>query len=232
MNYFYIIHGDDIAASRQYLFQLKQQLSSQYQPLQLEGKQVALEQIRQAVESSSLFGQTKLLIIENLHSQPASKRSKQLLSYLASKQDHPIILWEKKTLTPAQLKPFKKAQVKKFNLPVLIFKFLDQFGQPRPQPAIKLTQQAVQHHPPELLFSLLIKRVRQILILLTADAQTLKSVDRLADWQIKKIQQQSRVRPAQYWLDLHQKLLDYDHARKTSQPGLDLGQLFIHWWLE
>ena len=103
----FLFHGDNQLASRQALHQA---IAKQQAPLikaeqgrgvpeiiRLDGKTITETDLRQALESQSLFGQAKLVIIDKLPTK--------LIATLAPYQaDTPVFIWHNQALTPSQLK--------------------------------------------------------------------------------------------------------------------------------
>lgn len=100
---------------------------------------MSLDQLVNAVETNSLFGQANSVIIEGIFFQRPSANKKILTEYLELHQGSDIIIWESKDVT-SQLKNFKNIQ--KFDLPKYIFSFLD-------NPSVSGLHQVLQTMPVE-----------------------------------------------------------------------------------
>ena len=93
-----IIHGDNPVGSRDLL---NQQISNYKQKgvkdiVKLDGKKTSLNQVIQSIESQSLFGTDRLVIIENLLTRPKSKDKNEIISYLKNLDTSEIIIWNQK----------------------------------------------------------------------------------------------------------------------------------------
>ena len=107
-----ILHGDNQVTSRQALLAAKEGRTV----LEFTGSNLLLDQLVNAVETNSLFGQANTIVIERAFAK------KEIVEYLINNQDKDIIVWEPKDLS-AKVKNFKNVQ--KFDLPKYIFSFLD-----------------------------------------------------------------------------------------------------------
>ncbi len=139
-----ILHGDNQIASRQALLTAKEGRPI----LEFMGSNLSLDQLVNAVETNSLFGQANTVVIEGIFSQRVSSNKKSITEYLESHQDSDIIVWESKDIS-SQVKNFKNIQ--KFDLPKYIFSFLD-------NPTIPGLHQVLQTMPPEQILASLATR--------------------------------------------------------------------------
>jgi len=83
-----ILHGENLVASRK---RLKEEIDNfrlkfKGEVIKFAGNQVDLTQIKQAVESSSLFGQNRLIVIENLFSGSPSTEKQKIVGFYSSFQ--------------------------------------------------------------------------------------------------------------------------------------------------
>ncbi len=142
-----ILHGDNQVASRQALLTAKEGRPL----LEFMGSDLTLEQLVNAVETNSLFGQANTVVIEGIFSQRPSTNKKSIIAYLEAHQEANIILWESKDVT-SQLKNFKPAP--KYDLPKYIFNFLD-------RPTISGLHQVLQTMPAEQILASLATRAHK-----------------------------------------------------------------------
>ena len=200
-----IFHGDNFVLSRRALNQNLTQT-----PERFDAQNLTEEALIQALESNPLFKIPKLFVMENLLSLPRSKLKESLIKIVLNNAGQNILLWEKKSLTPAVKKQFARAAVKEFKLPAALFNFLD---------ALTLTNfhQALINNPAELIFYLLHRRISQLIQALD-DPASLKG----APWQIAKLKNQAKDYQLDHLVDFHQKLLTLDEQLKTSQSLLPL----------
>lgn len=211
MSDYRIFHGDNHPASRQALNQaIKTEQGREV--IKLDGSKINDTDLHQALESQSLFGQEKLVVID--------KFPTKLIDILAGYQGKtPVFIWHDKALTPAQLKKLGNFKPQLFKIPATVFTFLDQL-------TIASFHQAVKTNTPEQIFYLLHRRVSQ-LIQAKDSPQQLK----LADWQVKKLTHQTHRFSLNQLLKLHSQLLDIDIAIKTGRNFLPLDRTLELWLL-
>jgi DNA polymerase III delta subunit len=218
-----ILHGDDIVSSRNQLQKLLSEAKlAQKEIIQLDGKKCTLTDIKQALESQSLFDQEKLVVIENLFSRQDSKEKKSIINYLFSPiTPIPLIIWESRQLAATQLKGSPKTAIQEFKLPTVIFQFLDTFSPGDSNQNLTLLNQVLQTQPPEILFGMFIKRLRY-LIVAKHSSQSLSQFPELRDWQQRKILQQANQFTTDQLLNLNQKFMETDYQIKTGRTNLSL----------
>ena len=116
----YVLHGDDAVASRNFM----STLVGETIPTMIEGKTVTLLEVQEQAVSNSLFGDEKIVIIENLLSKnPRKKEIAKFLDGLNSSDT--IILWEDKKIPKTTTNMLKSFNVQDFLLPTYYFQFLD-----------------------------------------------------------------------------------------------------------
>lgn len=212
-----LLHGDNQVQSRQHLSQLITSLKSKgAEIVRLDGLKLSLEDLIQATESQSLFGQTKAVVIERLFANPSKNLLKHSCSQLSGDlpSSHHYFIWENKRLTPSQIKKVSRFDSKEFKAPALIFKLLDSLPSSPPAQVLHLYRQALSQSSSELIHYLLVQRVRDLL--------TLDLNRRLAPWQKQRLSNQRQAFSQKVLLSLHQKLLELDYKYKTGQLALDL----------
>jgi len=83
---FKIILGDNIAASRKRLQEIIEKAKSDgLEVVSVSGAKITYSDIRKLLESGSLFGKTKLVVIENFLSSTKSKEKEIILDFLTAK---------------------------------------------------------------------------------------------------------------------------------------------------
>ena len=115
----YIFHGDNQFDSRQALNKLLEQYI-QYDKLKTDSKNIDLDKINLFLQSSSLFAQNKVLIIENFFSTNKSILDK-LIKVIKNSNDIDLIIWQDKALNATQLKTFPQSKVQLFALSNKLF---------------------------------------------------------------------------------------------------------------
>lgn len=235
---FTILHGDNIVASRNVL-QMAKKMAREKEVLVFDGKKVNLTDLKQALEARSLFGQEKLVVIENLISKNKEHRPKastigrsasgrdrpldeknRILNYLkALPADTDLILWEGKKIDGRVFSPFKNAKVQLFKTPAIIFKFLESIRPGNQKMMLSLLENCAKTEPIELIFYMIVRQFRQLLLVKDLGK---KGVTRLASWQYSRLTNQADCFTLDKLLKIYKKLLEIDWQQKTGQTAFDL----------
>lgn len=197
-----IFHGDHTSVSRQALNQaIKAEQGREV--VRLDSSKITETDLRQALESQSLFGQAKLVVIDKL---PVK-----FVDILAQYQGNTsIFIWHDKALTSAQLKKLSNFKSQPFKIPAAIFNFLDQLN-------ISTLHQALKTDAPEQIFYMLHRRVAQLIQAKDSPPQL-----KLADWQKSRLINQAKHFTLDQLLTLHSRLLTIDISIKTGRNFLPL----------
>jgi len=206
-----IFHGDDFVNSRQTLNQ-----SLSLKPDRFNAKDLTQEALTQVLESSSLFGDEKTIVIDNLLTLRPSKQKDALTNIVLKNQDKNVLLWEQKAITPAVKKKFSKAKIQEFKLKANVFKFLDSIQPNSSKQSLVLLHQTLIKDPVELVFYFFSRRISQLIQ--TKDNHGLKG----APWQIGKLKSQTKAFSLDQLINLHQKLADIDFQIKSGQTDVSL----------
>jgi hypothetical protein len=215
-----IIHGEHTVKSRERLGAILQAAHAQNQDVvRLPAKELTPALVEETLVSTSLFGTEKLIVIEELHSLPKSAKKDALIEQLSDVGDTPIVLWEKRQLTPTMLKKFKNAATEEFKSSSVLFRWLDGFGSTANKTQqLKELQEIYNQDGAEFLFAMIARQVR-LLISAKDDGQITG-----APFMITKLKKQASAFTLEKLLAIHQNLLDIDHAQKTSGSRLTLQQ--------
>ncbi len=220
-----ILHGDHIVHSRAALGTYIDTARENNVTIErLVAKKLTRSELEEALVSTSLFATAKLVIIEELHSLPKSKRKDELIALVAEHAAQPatpgetIILWESRSLTPTMVKKFAKARVQEFKLSKKLFSWLDSLGTPNVKQKLLLAQEAIATEGEYLCFSMLVRQVR--LLIQAKDGGTIKG----APFMITKLQSQARRFTLESLLKTHAQLLELDRQMKQSGSILSMTQ--------
>ncbi|HUW21914.1 MAG TPA: hypothetical protein VMW41_04605 [Candidatus Bathyarchaeia archaeon] len=217
-----ILHGANIVASRQALIKIKEAAKgSGKEVIELPEKKLDLALMKQIFESRSLFGQDRLVIIENFFSLPASRDKQTLLHYLkALPAETSLILWDKKQIDGRLLKSFPvKVKITNFKLSPLLFKFLDSFKPGNARLILDLMHQTLKTEATELVFYMLARRTRDLLVGKDLGKAGLSG---LAPWRLGNLLRQGSLFSWQKLLNFHRQLLKIDCEQKTGRASLPL----------
>ena len=119
-----VIHGDDIATSRNNL--ISERLGAK-NPVTFDGEKFTISDLMQSIEGGSLFNEEKEIFIENLFSSKKTNPNfRAILEYINKiTNDAKIIIWEKTELSKTDISAFNKASVRLFKIPQKMFLFVD-----------------------------------------------------------------------------------------------------------
>lgn len=207
-----ILHGENIVQSRKRLTEIvDKSRNSGTEIVYLDGSKVSLTEARSALESGSLFGKTKLVVIENL------KERKEILSYLnKGKFDNDLIIWEQKEIRNDIL---PKSEKEIFKLTPLIFRFLDSLKPGNTKESLRLLAELKQTEEPEMIFYMLVRQFRLLIIACDLGPSGLSE---LSPWQQKKFLGQSGEFNLEQLKEIYKKLLEIDFNQKTSGDAFPL----------
>lgn len=222
-----LLHGDHVEISRQELTNLKQKAKGK-EVRTLDGRTIDASVLTQALESTSLFGGNTLVIIENLTRYNAKKTKflDQLAGIISSNaKTTDILLWEDKELSATQVNRFgKDVQSCLFKTPVVLFQFLDGLKPDSVTSTLVLFQKAVEKDAPELLFTMIVRRFRQLLIV--KDGGTPEGI---SPWQLGKLTSQTKLFRMDKLGSMYEKLLTIEYSIKTGASPFAMKELIEQW---
>ena len=217
----YFLHGDNQVNSRQKLTDLVD-LAKQdkKEVVKLNGLNLKLTDVLQNLETSSLFGQDKFIIIENLFSRPKSDEKDKIIKYLKKEKITPgLIFWEKKEISGTTLRWLPKTwQYQLFKTPVIIFKFLDALRPNNTSQVLSLMHDCLKNQETEMVFYMLARQTRLLIIAKDAGRKGLAG----APWQIARLLNQAGFFTLKKLVNIYKKLLKIDTDIKTGQTFMPL----------
>ncbi|PIS09622.1 hypothetical protein COT75_00260 [Candidatus Beckwithbacteria bacterium CG10_big_fil_rev_8_21_14_0_10_34_10] len=217
----YFIHGEDQALTRsEALNLLKAAKKEKKEILRLDGLKISLNELIQAFESNSLFGQDKLIYLENFFQRNKSKNKEEILTYLKASEILPdLIIWEKKEISGTTLRWLPKNwDYRVFKIKQSIFSFLDSLTPYNQETNLSLLRKASSKDGPELVFYMMAKRIRDLLLAKELGKKGLVG----APWQIGKLIKQSQAFTIEKLLTIYKKLLNIDLDIKTGGSFMPL----------
>jgi len=228
-NMLIILHGDNIVASRAELVRLKD-LAKDKEIRDINGKDISESELRQAVESLSLFGSTVLVALENIFS-PLGRKEKLIKLYadilIQAGKTATIIIWEPKELGKTALTCLKDANIHLFKTPGIIFAFLDALVPGNARNVIGTYEKAETTEAPELILYMVQNRVRQLIQV--KDGIT---PNRISGWQLSRLTNQGKSFTMDKLLIMHNRLIELEYSFKTGAAPFTLSQLITQFILD
>lgn len=223
-----LLHGDNIEASRAQLSLLKAEASYKEVRL-LDGRNTDATGLIQALESPSLFAEKLLIVIENLFKR-LTKKPKTIESLVAilrrAAEQTDIVLWEEGELGKTIITSLGgKIKVLFFKTPPVIFQFLDNFRPGNVSILLNLYKQTVSDNPPELVYSLLLRRLRQLIAFNSGIIPP-----ELPGWQANRLTSQTKLFTIEKLVSMYKNLLEIECSIKTGSSPFTLNQ-HIELWL-
>ncbi len=218
-----LIHGEDITASRKVLFDLKEKHASS-EKIYFDGAKITLSDLVSSTDSLSLFGEDKLIIIENLLAGTISKEKESMLAFLGNtKSTAHIVVWEQKEIGKTVIKKyFSSAKIIFCPLPAVLFKFLDSVGVKPVGEVLNMFHVLTHDQEAELVYSMLIRQWRYLII--AADLGE-KGFAAMLPWQIAKFISQARSFELKKLIGSYRQLLSLDLKVKMGRTSYTLNQL-------
>lgn len=215
-----IIHGDDIAASRNFFLLEKQKAKD---PISFEGKKMDITSLTQAIDGDGLFTTEKNIFIEELLSiKNQSSEVETIISFILKRgKEAEIVIWEGNQLAPRSLMKFKQASIHPFNLPKDLFLFLDSL-RPHTSTSLSLFHKTLQTVSGELVFYMIVRHMR-ILLAISTKAE-IDEIKRLSPWQATKLNKQSGLFPLPHLKKIFQQLFQIEYGAKTGTSPQNLIQ--------
>ncbi len=220
-----LIHGSDITASRNYFYLEKSKLQN---TITLTGSTITYPDLMQALQGNGLFESDQTILVDELFSKRKPSSELDSITTLISQTTQKVIIWESKDLTAKQLGNFKKADIKQFKLPSVLFSFLDAIYPLNGKNAISLFHQVISDQPEELVFFMLVRHIRTLLTLSPMNPEPssheqISEVSRLAPWQKSKLEKQAHLFTKAQLLNFYKQLYGLEYGQKTgtlNQPLL------------
>ncbi|MBU0974506.1 hypothetical protein KKD03_02285 [Patescibacteria group bacterium] len=218
-----IIHGENTTNSRQKLVEVIDDKKSKNQEIiRLEAKQLTEANLEEALGANDLFGTSKRIIIEELHSLPVSKKKKNLIELISKPQIHDIVLWEKRSLTKTMLGKISNESNQssfidfEFKISKTLFTWLDSLGTPgNNQKKLQLLHSTIETDGEFFCFLMLVRQMRMLIEVKSG------GVVKGAPFMIVKLNKQASNFSLHELLDVYKELLEIDIKQKTSTSLID-----------
>ncbi|MFZ2200104.1 MAG: hypothetical protein WAV40_04950 [Microgenomates group bacterium] len=211
----YIFHGDGTGASRKLLQEaIAKDKAAGHEIRTVEGDKLAPRDLESALSTASLFS-VESLVIENLLSRLRSKDKEACLDLLASYNgDKNIYLWDKKEVTPANLKKFTKAKISNSKSPTALFTFLESIAPGNLQISLSLLHEVVRESEDIIVFTMLARQISYLNMMKSG------TNPKFAPWQMGKLRAQANL-----WSDKQlelfiSRLTEIDFSIKAGRSKL------------
>lgn len=216
-----IIHGDDIASSRNFLNDMKVKFP---EAVQFSSDSLNMTDLAQRIDGGGFFDTEKVIIIEQLFAKRKVKKEfEAMIGYLKTKTlENEIFLWEGKELDKKSLSLFNHPTVKSYKLPQTLFYFLDNLKPNNGKELVRMFHDSLKTTDAEMVFFMLIRHVRLLLALNSPTADSIDEVKRLAPWQQGKVARQAKLFSTTELIEIHEKLFILDKEQKTGELALPL----------
>jgi hypothetical protein len=213
-----IIHGDNTISSRgsrQILIAAARKQGKE--PHFLDGTTLTSKDLETALTTQNLFSE-ELVIIDNLLTRLRSQEKTKCITYLANcTTTKEILLWDHKEVTPANLKLFQASKIVHAKETKTVFQLADNFMPANNARCLTLFHETLTTNAPELVFGMLIRRLGDLIIALSAPDKLVG-----APWQKGGLLAQAKYWTLPKLLEYHSKFLVIDEQIKTGSTKLDL----------
>ena len=218
----HIFHGQDIVTSRKELYLIREKYTDM-EVILFDNRNFDMTAFFQACQSDSLFGNRRLIILENLINQRLSKNKLEFAAFLSWLKKftgpHELVFWEEKELTKTQLALFpKNIDLAVFRLPKNIFPFLTAIYPGNTVNVFELFQQALSQNPPELVYTMLVRQFRYLLMV----KDPVANITDLAPWQKSKFISQAKYFTLEQLITIYRQLIAIDVKIKSGTSPFDL----------
>jgi hypothetical protein len=213
-----IICGENtIEAYNFFLEKKKEFIDKKYEVLEIDSSAIE-ELIRWQSENLSLFATKKVFFTRNLNKKINKTNKKTLMLIDRVVNDKKINIFDfEEGVEKRNLKVQKNVLIKEFKLPISVFNFLDNLYPGNLATVIKNLNLLSKTTASELIFFMLTKRIRQLLMI-----KLNHKLDGLQLWQLKKLNYQAKLWSKQTLIKFYQSLFQLEIKVKTSSNPFDL----------
>jgi len=215
-----LLHGNYSESSRKEFIRLKEEAKAKDIRV-LDGRSLDAAALTQATESNSMFGGDTIVFIENLFGKLGRKQKLiEALAAIINKSSADIILWEDKEVGATVLKNLPNAKIALFKIPSVIFQMLDGIA---PGAAIR----DVPPEAPELIFAMIVRRVRQLIQLRDGIVP-----EGLQGWQASRLTRQAKLFTMDKLLHMYKTLLNMEYSVKNGSSPFTTAQYIEQFLLD
>ena len=220
------IHGDNQLESRNRLSELIQEAGNK-EVVKL--REVNLTTIKQALESSSLFAEERVVVVENIIS---GRVDKNVLDYLKKGLfESDLFIWEGKKMDARKLGWVKKkGRLEEYSYPKVLFKLVEVVGAVSKGEVLELFNETTSRMPVELVYFMLVRQLRLLLLISHNGVDAaIKETASLQSWMIGKFKAQASSIGHERLKKLYKQILYIDYQQKSGQANLSLKQTLDIW---
>lgn len=205
-----LLHGENLSASRARFQLLQDEADSTVITLDLSSS-TGSDPLA-SLQTTGLFSDKQFAALENaLSSKVLEKVSQYGLT--------DAVFWEGKKLTPTQItafeKLFPKATVLEFKVDPVVFKFVESLRPKNQAQIISLYHQYLKTDPPEVIFTMLVRQFRLLILAATNEVTGPDDWLRLS-WQKAKLITQAKTFSPSLLREKYHVLSDIDYRSKTG----------------
>lgn len=217
-----IIHGNDLQATRNYYFELKNKVQSF---VLLNGEKLTFDNFFQIAEGDSLFENEKTIFTENLLSayKSNSPEIKKITDYINLNRKINIVFWESSEISKTSLSLIKEAEIKNFSIPSLLFTFLDSIKPGNYKSSVSIFNQLIKNVEAELIWFMILRQFR-LLFSVASGATDIDEIKRLASWQSSKFKTQAAFFGEDKLKTLYKKLFEIETNHKTGKVSYGINK--------
>jgi len=213
-----VYSGNDIVSSRKaFLDYLESLQGDDFELVRTSGKDLTEEALELHSSPISLFGQKKVLSIENILSSTKSKEKEKIIEKIAKQKDCQIVIWEGKDISKVDQKKYPGNFIfRNFKLPQILFNFLDSLSPGKTKENLDFLHRVIEEVDPAFVFLMIIRQFRYLIL---ASENELTG---MPPWQSGKFFHQTKLFNKEKLLTIYERLLEIDYRQKTSQTVKDL----------
>lgn len=224
----YFFHGENIDASRKELQKYREKYADA-EVVKFDGRTITETDFTQATESSSLFGEVRMVIIENLFSKRATLKSKEIDLWLSRIKKLPdtalVFFWEEKSIGKTVLTHLpKNSDIALFNPEKSIFAFVETLKPGNYTQMLKSFDSVMHEAAAEFVFVMLVRQIR--LLIMTKELG--KNIG-LPVWMAAKLTKQGESFTLPLLLSLYADLLTIDTRIKSGTSPFVLKDALELW---
>lgn len=207
-----VLHGDDTVKSYERLKKFIE--TAKERSWEVSYLDESTQSLQENLSSPSLFGNERFFILRDI--KHLGKKEVGWISKKYKELPGNLIIYHEGIINPSTLKSLPKdITVEEFNLPVLVWKFLEGLLSNKAEESVRLLHKIIEKEPPEFIFSLIARHFRDLYWSKVDPASML-----FPTWKISKLKSQSSKFSEEQLRKVIGILSDVDIDVKTSKADL------------